>query len=115
LTPLHHELTDVLLEANLRHGYHSGVKEHTHVAFDLPPSQQIDTSLFVVYYHRWGNHLTLFDSRKSASDLPQEELCSEGIHRLLKVLEGFYLKLEMLQLLKVSDEFCLKLEALLKR
>lgn len=82
LTPLHHELTDVLLEANLRHGYHSGVKEHTHVAFDLPPSQQIDTSLFVVYYHRWGNHLTLFDSRKSASDLPQEELCSEGIHRL---------------------------------
>jgi len=82
LTPLHHELTDVLLEANLRHGYRSDMKEHTRLAFDLPSSQQIDTSLFAMFYHRWSGHRILFDSRMSASDLPQEEICAEGIHRL---------------------------------
>ena len=82
LTPLHRELMDVLLEANLRLGYRNGMTEHTRLAFDLPPSQQIDTSLFAVYCHRGGSHLTLFDSRTSASDLHQEEVCSGGIHRL---------------------------------
>ena len=79
---LHHELMDVLREANLRLGYRNGMTEHTRLAFDLPPSQRIDTSLFAVYHHRWGGHLTLFDSHTSASDLPQEEVCSGGIHRL---------------------------------
>lgn len=54
--PLHHEPKDVLLEANMRHGHRNGMKEHNRLAFDLPPNQKIGTSIFVLYYHRWGDH-----------------------------------------------------------
>lgn len=73
LTPLHQEPTDVLLEANLRLGYHNGMKEHTRVAYDLPPGQQIGTTWSAIDRHTWHDHLGPFCSHKLASGLVLEE------------------------------------------
>ena len=69
LTPLHHEPTDVLLEANLRLGYRSGMKDHTRLAYDLPPSQQIGTTWSAIDRHTWRDLLGPFCSHKLASGL----------------------------------------------
>jgi len=84
LTPLPHELTDVLLEANLPRGYRSGKKEHTLVAFDLPPSQQIGTTWSAMDRHIWREHLETFDSHKLASGLVLEEFGSSCTLELVK-------------------------------
>ena len=58
--------------------------EHTLLAYDLPPSQQIGTTLSAIDRHIWRDRLGPFYSHKLASGLVLEDFGSSCTLELVK-------------------------------